>query len=106
MIELLENNVNVKDFVEKCLEYNKLNNVDMTQFEICPAYIWASYYNKQCHDVHSGTENCKLCGEAVCPVCGNHNVTQISRVTGYMGDVKGWNNAKKQELLDRKRYNI
>jgi anaerobic ribonucleoside-triphosphate reductase len=40
----------------------------------------------------------------MCPDCGNHNVSQLSRVTGYIGDVGGWNNAKKQELKDRKRY--
>lgn len=101
---------NIKDFVERCIEYNKLNNIDIVdiiaQFEMCPAHIWASYHNKYCHDVKSGIENCKLCGEAACPVCGNHNVTQVSRVTGYMGDVKGFNKAKKQELLDRKRYDI
>jgi len=29
----------------------------------------------------------------------------MSRVTGYMQAVSGWNEAKKQELKDRKRYN-
>lgn len=106
MLEVIEKIENIESFVEKCIEYNLVNEIDVTLFEVCPASLWASYHNKVCHDVHSGTKNCKLCGEAVCPVCGNHNVTQVSRVTGYMGDVKGWNNAKKQELLDRKRYNI
>ncbi|PHP45711.1 anaerobic ribonucleoside-triphosphate reductase [Methanosarcinales archaeon ex4572_44] len=40
-----------------------------------------------------------------CPNCGSENVEQMSRVTGYMQAVSGWNEAKKQELKDRKRYN-
>jgi anaerobic ribonucleoside-triphosphate reductase len=33
-------------------------------------------------------------------------VIQLSRVTGYIGDVKGWNAGKQQELKDRKRYDM
>ncbi|MCK4811705.1 MAG: hypothetical protein KAS74_05485 [Methanosarcinales archaeon] len=32
------------------------------------------------------------------------NVEQLSRVTGYLQAVSGWNAAKRQELEDRKRY--
>ncbi|MEA1869559.1 MAG: anaerobic ribonucleoside-triphosphate reductase [Euryarchaeota archaeon] len=39
-----------------------------------------------------------------CPNCGSTNVEQMSRVTGYLQAVSGWNAAKKQELEDRKRY--
>ncbi|KAF5416627.1 MAG: DNA polymerase [Candidatus Methanogaster sp.] len=39
-----------------------------------------------------------------CPNCGSTNVEQLSRVTGYLQAVSGWNAAKKQELEDRKRY--
>jgi len=39
-----------------------------------------------------------------CPNCGSTDVEQISRVTGYLQAVSGWNAAKKQELEDRKRY--
>jgi anaerobic ribonucleoside-triphosphate reductase len=46
-----------------------------------------------------------MCGEAVCPECGSHDVTQISRVTGYLQDVSGWNAGKQQELKDRTHYN-
>lgn len=42
----------------------------------------------------------------VCPNCGSENVDQLSRVTGYIQAVSGWNNSKKQELKDRKRYEI
>ena len=46
---------------------------------------------------------CKVCGKPVCPTCGDHNVVQISRVTGYLADVAGWNAGKAQELKDRTR---
>jgi anaerobic ribonucleoside-triphosphate reductase len=56
-------------------------------------------------EVTSGVFYCKKCGQPICP-CGSHDVVQISRVTGYLSDVEGWNNAKKAELKDRNRYNI
>jgi anaerobic ribonucleoside-triphosphate reductase len=39
-----------------------------------------------------------------CPNCGSTNVEHLSRVTGYIQAVDGWNAAKKQELADRMRY--
>ncbi|MEA1984489.1 MAG: anaerobic ribonucleoside-triphosphate reductase [Euryarchaeota archaeon] len=39
-----------------------------------------------------------------CENCGSSNVEQLSRVTGYIQSVSGWNAAKKQELEDRMRY--
>ncbi|PTD94712.1 hypothetical protein C9439_01100 [archaeon SCG-AAA382B04] len=39
-----------------------------------------------------------------CSSCGSQNVDYISRVTGYLQAVSGWNEAKKQELADRKKY--
>jgi anaerobic ribonucleoside-triphosphate reductase len=59
-----------------------------------------------CYTIVAGTDICSVCGHIVCPICQRHTVTQISRVTGYMSDVSGWNNGKKQEFLDRKRYSI
>ena len=56
-------------------------------------------------DVHSGVRYCEKCGAAVCP-CGSHDVVQVSRVTGYLADVSGFNKAKKQELKDRHRVNV
>jgi ribonucleoside-triphosphate reductase len=41
-----------------------------------------------------------------CENCGSDNVEQLSRVTGYIQAVGGWNAAKKQELKDRQRYPI
>ena len=49
---------------------------------------------------------CPVCEEPVCPGCGSHDVVQISRVTGYLQEVSGWNAGKQQELKDRKRYTI
>lgn len=71
----------------------------------CPANI-SAMDTKPCKGTVSGTAKCDLCGHAKCPVCGRYNVTQLSRVTGYIGAVEGWNEAKKQELKDRQRTNI
>ncbi len=43
--------------------------------------------------------------EDKCPSCGSEDVDHISRITGYLQAVSGWNSAKRQELKDRKRYN-
>ncbi len=34
------------------------------------------------HDLITAHAYCPLCGEAVCPECGTHDVVAISRVTG------------------------
>ncbi|KKH19853.1 anaerobic ribonucleoside-triphosphate reductase [Methanosarcina mazei] len=39
-----------------------------------------------------------------CPKCGSGNVQHLSRITGYLQSVEGWNRGKRQELRDRKRY--
>ena len=57
------------------------------------------------YDVTPGISYCKTCGEPICP-CGSHDVATVSRVTGYLSDTAGWNNAKKQELKDRNRVTI
>lgn len=57
-----------------------------------------------CMSTVPGIAYCDVCGAPMCPVCHRHNVTQLSRVTGYIQDVAGWNMAKQQELKDRKRY--
>ncbi|HPY60781.1 MAG TPA: anaerobic ribonucleoside-triphosphate reductase [Methanospirillum sp.] len=58
------------------------------------------------HEIAATIEYCPLCGEPVCPECGCHDVVQISRVTGYLQDVSGWNAGKQQELKDRQRYSV
>lgn len=63
--------------------------------------------HNSCHDEVIGrVEYCPICGKGVCPECGTHDVLLLSRVTGYLQDVSGWNNAKKQELKDRTHYSI
>lgn len=51
---------------------------------------------KCCHRVTPGLYNS-------CKSCGSHEVDCMSRITGYLQAVSGWNNAKKQELKDRSR---
>jgi len=41
-----------------------------------------------------------------CPHCNSTKIDYISRVTGYAQAVSGWNESKKQELKDRKRYKV
>lgn len=57
-------------------------------------------------DIHEGYKLCPQCGHPVCPECGSFDVEIISRVTGYLQAVSGWNAAKRQELLDRKRADL
>jgi hypothetical protein len=57
------------------------------------------------HDINAGVKLCPTCGRPTCD-CGSHDVVVISRVTGYLSDVSGWNEAKKQELKDRNRVII
>ncbi len=74
-------------------------NVHLT--EMCP--------NDTCTCTHSpmgGIAFCEICGEPVCPVCGAHDVVQLSRITGYIQDVSGWNAGKRKELELRKRYAV
>jgi ribonucleoside-triphosphate reductase len=50
--------------------------------------------------------NATSCGiHEKCPRCLSENVDHIARITGYNSTVSGWNEAKKQELKDRHRYN-
>lgn len=58
------------------------------------------------HEITSGIKVCNICGEFVCPICGCHDVTPVSRITGYLSPVSAWNNAKKQELKDRVHYEV
>jgi ribonucleoside-triphosphate reductase len=41
-----------------------------------------------------------------CPSCGSINVRHWSRITGYYTDVTGWNEGKRQELMDRYRVSL
>jgi|BioPla2DNA2_1021312.scaffolds.fasta_scaffold53500_2 hypothetical protein len=73
--------------------------------ETAPLAIMCPLDHCHCpHDVLEEIAYCPICGRAVCPACGTHDVAQMSRVTGYIQDVGGWNVAKQQELKDRIRY--
>ena len=71
----------------------------------CPVHLWARE-NGICNHRVGTVAYCPVCGSAMCPDCGNHAVLQLSRITGYIQDVSGWNAAKQQELKDRKRYTL
>ena len=58
------------------------------------------------HGVVAGLKICDVCGAFVCPICGSHDVSPISRVTGYYSPVDAWCSAKQQELKDRTRYEV
>ena len=58
------------------------------------------------HDIVGTIELCPICKQVLCPVCGCHDVAAVSRVTGYLSNVEGWNNSKRAELKDRVRSNL
>jgi len=103
-----EPSITVNDYIVLCKEYNKVHNIVLSNIkpDECPINIFASKINKPCKSVNPGISECPVCGNAMCPICNSHSAEQISRVTGYVGTVSSWNNAKKQELKDRKRYEI
>lgn len=55
-------------------------------------------------DIHETIAYCETCGEAICPGCGCHDVFVVSRITGYLSELDGWNEGKKAEFKDRVRY--
>lgn len=73
----------------------------------CPLHLWHIHNETKCPaEFVSLTAICPLCNLPMCPTCQNHNVHQLSRVTGYMSDVDQWNSAKQQEFKDRTRYKV
>lgn len=73
----------------------------------CPLALWVAYNDKKCNrQMVPNTEACPLCGNPVCPDCMNHNVEQLSRVTGYLSNVGSWGAAKQQEFKDRQRHDL
>ena len=85
--------------------------VDTDPKKPCPS-CGDNHLEKMCSEDHlctcaveisDGARYCETCGQPVC-ACGSHDVVVISRVTGYLSDVDGWNKAKRQELKDRVRY--
>lgn len=99
-----------QQFLDRCNawlnEFNSGKQLKIDNPAKCPVHIWVVHNHQACcKDLVAGITNCEICGHPICPNCLNHGVTQISRVTGYMGDVAGFNAGKKQELEDRQRYN-
>ncbi len=82
------------------------------QTKLCPeckGEVMEMCEDDHCHCSHDITETiayCEKCGHPVCPECHCHDVVQISRVTGYLQEVSGWNVGKQQELKDRTRYDV
>ncbi|NOR85570.1 hypothetical protein GQ473_05630 [archaeon] len=97
-------------FIDRCNawldEFNNGNQLNIDDPKKCPLHVWVVYNHQICgKDLVPNITNCEICGQPTCPNCSNHGATQISRVTGYMGDVAGWNAGKKQELKERQRHN-
>jgi hypothetical protein len=73
----------------------------------CPVNQWVVYNQKKCNrQMVPNTATCPLCGKPCCPDCHIHTVEQLSRVTGYLGNVSAWGAAKQQEFIDRDRYDV
>jgi Anaerobic ribonucleoside-triphosphate reductase len=62
--------------------------------------------DRECHcacDHNSGIRYCIKCGKPVCP-CGSSDVVCVTRITGYLQDLSGFNSGKAQEVKDRVRH--
>lgn len=100
-----------RDFIDRALAWLKeFNNGELLELKNpvkeCPISLWVIHNNRKCNkELVPNTAVCPVCGAPVCPDCMNHNVDVISRVTGYLSTVSGWNESKQQEFKDRKRYN-
>jgi len=100
-----------RDGIKRCTEWLKEFNggkqIKIKNINECPMALWVAYNGKKCNkELVANTARCSICGLPMCPVCGNHAVEQLSRVTGYLQSVSGWNEAKKQEFSDRTRYDL
>lgn len=100
-----------KEFIDRCKlwcdEFNDGKPMVTDNDHPCPVHVWVTYNEKKCmHDTVPHISYCPVCDQPACPDCMNHNVHQLSRVTGYVSNVSGWNAAKQQELKDRVRYDV
>ncbi len=71
----------------------------------CPVHQYAKAKGL-CQKTIGGTEKCLICGHYICPNCNSHACDVLSRVTGYLQVVSGWNAPKKQEFEDRQRHTL
>ena len=73
----------------------------------CPINQWVVFNHKKCgRQMVPNIATCPLCGAPCCPDCHIHTVEQLSRVTGYLGNVSAWGAAKQQEFIDRDRFDL
>ena len=97
----------IKRFQKWIKEFNGGKLLKINNPLQCPLNQWVIRNDAKCNrELVPNTAVCPLCGNPCCPDCQNHSVDVISRVTGYLGSVSGWNAAKKQEFEDRHRYDL
>ncbi|NOQ47917.1 MAG: oxidoreductase [Methanococcoides sp.] len=99
------------EFINRCKEWcNEFNDgqpMKTNEDNSCPVHAWVALNGKKCaHETVANIAQCPICDQPMCPDCMNHNVHQLSRVTGYISNVSGWNAAKRQELKDRVRSDV
>lgn len=100
-----------QQFIDRCLEWSK-EFEDGKQMHVreptnCPVHLWVVHNDKACgKELVPNTAVCPVCGNPCCPNCQNHSCLQISRVTGYLSDVSGWNAGKVAEFADRQRTDV
>ena len=87
------NPMSIFSFIEKLVRKTNIKYFTFTkEYSIC----------KACNKMHSGLVD-------ICPICESDDITQFSRVTGYIQAVSGkrisgWNAGKRQELKMRKKH--
>ena len=92
----------ITEYINECEGGNPVKLDDPLK---CPVHLYMLSNNLKCvQQMVANIAYCPFCGAALCPDCGNHHVEQLSRITGYMQAVSGWNSAKKEELRNRYRY--
>ena len=99
--------LSLPEYIDRCKAWmDEFNDGKLMKVKIptqCPVHIWVEHNRKACcRELVANIKYCDVCGEACCPDCMNHSVQQLSRVTGYMGAVDGWNAGKKEELKNRR----
>jgi len=87
-----------------CKTCGNINTNKMCENDNIEAYIKGKSF--WCDHKAYEIKFCPICGEPICPKCECHDVSQVSRVTGYLSNVNGWNSGKIEELKQRKHYNI
>ncbi|MBP2029350.1 hypothetical protein J2755_000270 [Methanohalophilus levihalophilus] len=99
------------EFINRCKawcdEFNDGKPMQTSEEHPCPVHVWVVYNEKACsQDTIPHIAQCPVCDQPICPDCMNHSVHQLSRVTGYVSNVSGWNAGKVQELKDRVRTDL